>query len=141
MGRIVVGVDGSDNAQRALRWALEEARLRGWTLEVVHAWHYPYLGTTEIMPVSVDLVACEKAARQALDESVDAEDCSGLPTPVVRTLVSDQAAHAILEAAQDADLVVVGSRGGGGFKGLLLGSVSQTVAHRSPCPVVIVPRA
>lgn len=141
MGKIVVGVDGSKTARRALRWAVEEGRLRNWTVEAVHAWSYPYAGGTELMPVSIDLSMIESAARKVLDDSVDAEDGSGLPSPVGRTLLNESAARALLDASEDADMLVVGSRGRGGFTGLLLGSVSQSVTHHARCPVVVVPAA
>ena len=70
-----------------------------------------------------------------------AADTSGLPAPVTRTLALGNASAALLEAAEDADLVVVGSRGLGGFKGLVLGSVSHHVAHHATCPVIVLPSA
>lgn len=139
MGRIVVGVDGSENARRALRWAIEEGRLRNWTVDAVHAWSYPYGGGTELVPLSIDLSMIESAARKVLDDSVDAEDGSGLPSPVGRTLLNKGAAWALLDASENADMLVVGSRGRGGFAGLLLGSVSQSAIHYARCPVVVVP--
>lgn len=139
MGKIVVGVDGSENARRALQWAIDEGRLRSWAVEAVHAWSYPYAGGTEIVPLTIDLSMIESAAREVLDTAVDSTDGSGLPSPVVRTLINGGAARALLDASKDADLLVVGSRGRGGFTGLLLGSVSQSAVHHAPCPVVIVP--
>lgn len=138
-GRIVVGVDGSDAARRALRWALEEARLRRARLDVVHAWQAPYVVPSPFMRVPVDPGAVEKHARVVLDRVVDAEDMRRQPAPVERVLVQEGAARAVLDAAQGADLVVLGTRGHGGFSGLVLGSVSHHVAHHVRCPLVVVP--
>lgn len=139
MTHIVVGVDGSDTAGHALRWAVEEARLRHASLQVVHAWHIPYVSGDAFTAVAFDTDAFERAAKETLDAAVDSVDTTGLVQPVERILSSDAAAPAILRAAEDAELVVVGSRGLGGFTGLLLGSVGQQVAHHATCPVVIVP--
>lgn len=140
MERIVVGIDGSDTSRRALRWALDEGRLRQAAVEVVHTWDAPYIAYPYSVPV-FDPETYEKAAKQVLDTAVEAEDTSGLPVPVERIVTPGGAASAILEAAKGAELVVVGSRGLGGFKGLLLGSVSHQVTHHAPCPVVVVPPA
>jgi nucleotide-binding universal stress UspA family protein len=140
--RIVVGIDGSETAQRALRWALDEGRRRQAAVEVVHAWHASYTAAYAYgygMP-PIDPQIDENAARQTIDRAVDAEDCTGIPT-VDRITRCEGAAQLILGISKGADLVVVGSRGRGGFAGLLLGSVSQQVAHHASCPVVIVPAA
>ena len=138
MQRIVVGVDGSEGSQRALRWAIDEARRRDASLEIVHAWHVPYGASTAYLGVApFDPQPMEDAEQRLLDEVVDREDTRGLD--VTRLLVCEGAARALVDAAKGADLLVVGSRGRGGFAGLLLGSVSQTVTHHAPCPVVVVP--
>lgn len=135
--RVVVGVDGSDGSRAALGWALNEARLRGASVEALHAWQYPYVNVTGFPVPEMDLTAFAESARRALDEALDEQDCTGVEvTPRVRMA---GAAHALLEAADGAELLVVGSRGRGGFAGLLLGSVSQHCAHHATCPVVIVP--
>jgi len=139
MERIVVGIDGSETARRALRWAIEEARVRGASLEVVHSWHVPYVGGYPYAGAPFDQAPFETTARQTLDAAVDGEDTSGLTEPAQRLLVMGSAAQAILESAKGADLIVMGSRGLGGFKGLLLGSASHQVAQHATCPVVIVP--
>jgi len=139
MERIVIGIDGSDTSRHALRWAVEEARLRHAALEVIHAWHMPVVGGYPFAGTSLDPAMFEEAARATLDRAVDSVDVSGLAHPVERILCTDGAASAILDAAKGADLVVIGSRGLGGFSGLLLGSVSHQVAHHATCPVVIVP--
>jgi nucleotide-binding universal stress UspA family protein len=138
-GRIVVGVDGSETARRALRWAIDEGRVRQATVEVVHAWHLPYAGGHPFAAAGLEPDMLQQAARRLLDLSVGDEDTSGMARPPLRTLVEGGPAAALLEAARGADLVVVGSRGLGGFSGLLLGSVSHHVAHHARCPVVVVP--
>jgi nucleotide-binding universal stress UspA family protein len=135
--RIVAGIDGSDASARALRWALDEARARGATVEAVHTWHVPY--SLSFATAAVDFPAFEDAARHLLDRLVDAAEAEKPRVSVERVLVSASAADALLGAAENADLVVVGSRGVGGFRGLLLGSVSHQMAHHAPCPVVVVP--
>ena len=141
MSTIVVGVDGSEGARTALRFALQEARLRGADVRVVAAWHGPasmYGG--ELVPPDPALVAhlgavARRAVELALEAAGDLADGIALETVVQE----GPAARVLLDAAHDADLLVVGSRGLGGFRGLLLGSVSQQCAHHASCPVVIVP--
>jgi nucleotide-binding universal stress UspA family protein len=140
IARIVVGIDGSDTAGRALAWAVEEGRAHQATVEVVHAWSFPYAGTPNAA-IAFDSAPVEDAARRTLDAAVDSADTSGLPAPITRTLTVGSAAASILQAAEGADLVVVGSRGLGGFKGLVLGSVSYQIVHYATCPVVVVPPA
>jgi nucleotide-binding universal stress UspA family protein len=136
--RIVVGVDGSDDGRRALGWALDEARARRCAVEVVHAWRPPFLAGYPLDPLATGTEAFEDAARTVLEEAFEDVDLTGLVRPVERTLRLAKPASALLEAAEHADLVVVGSRGIGGFRDLLVGSVSLQVAHHSPCPVVVV---
>jgi nucleotide-binding universal stress UspA family protein len=138
--RIVVGVDGSAASRQALDWALDEARFRRATVEVVHAWQMPptFSPYNSFDPPAAVL---EPAARQVLQDAVAAADVHDVPTPIVHTVVCDSAARAILDAARVADLVVLGSRGLGGFKGLLLGSVTNQVTHHASCPVVVLPNA
>ena len=140
-GRIVVGVDGSDTAVRALEWALEEGRLHGPSVEVVHAWSVPYGPVAPSVSFAFDSTPLEVAARRTLDDAVDSIDTGGLSAPLTWTVAIGSSSGALLEAAAHADLVVVGSRGLGGFKGLLLGSTSHQVAQHSTCPVVVVPPA
>jgi nucleotide-binding universal stress UspA family protein len=144
MAVIVCGVDGSPGADAALAWAAAEARLRGAKLRIVHAWHLPaatYGSGGFVPPVGMtwedDL---EAAARTGLDKKVDdaAELLAGIE--VERHLGEGPAATVLTQAAEGADLLVVGSRGLGGFKELLLGSVGHQCAQHAPCPVVIVRR-
>jgi nucleotide-binding universal stress UspA family protein len=142
-GRIVVGVDGSDGARRALQWAAEEARLRGARLLAIHTWHVPPLvmGTGPLdPPTALDadtLERIETSAQELLERELAAVDHSGVELD--KLVEPRNPVDALLESARDADLLVVGTRGHGGFTDLLLGSVSQQVSHHAPCPVVIVP--
>lgn len=141
MSGIVVGVDGSDGARAALAFALDEARLRGTSVRAVAAWHVPAAvvggGFAPADPGLVEEVEIE--TRRALDRALDdaAEPAAGIE--VERVVRLGAPARVLLDAAQDADLLVVGTRGLGGFRGLMLGSVSQQCAHHAPCPIVIVP--
>ena len=139
MQRIVVGGDGSEASQAGLRWAVEEATPRHAAVEAVMAWHPSYVGATPFAPIPIDTGDIEAATKAELDRLVDALEADGLPAPVERVVVRGSAAGSLVEQAKGADLLVVGTRGHGGFAGLLLGSVSQQVAHHAPCPVVIVP--
>jgi nucleotide-binding universal stress UspA family protein len=138
-GRIVVGVDGSQESLAALRWAGEEARIRDAALVAVTAWEnsnvasYGMAGGMIPPDLSTELRrGAEEMQREALS------DTGFDPAAVETEIVEGGAARALLDAAHGADLLVVGSRGIGGFKELVLGSVSQQVAHHAPCPVVIV---
>jgi nucleotide-binding universal stress UspA family protein len=139
LGRIVVGVDDSASAWRALRWAADEARLRGVPVDVVRAWHvlYPVAAPVAGYPVEVD--AMEATARAGLDRALAALGADRLPEPVAGRLVEGSAGPAILEAALGADLIVLGTRGHGAVTGALLGSVTHHVARHAPGPVVVVP--
>ena len=137
-GTIVVGVDGSHESKRALLWAIDEARLREARVVALRAWMYPALAAGGLIPATPDLV--DRLAgneREELADAVAEADTGGVE--VEQVVVEGAAAQALVEAAAGADLLVVGSRGHGGFTGLLLGSVSQQCAHHAPCPVVIVP--
>ena len=140
--RIVVGVDGSPQSHAALRWAIGEARLRRARLELVHAWTYPHLGgwyePASGRTLDADLVrAIEAEAREALDVAL--ADVGGAEDVVVdRAAVEGSPSAVLIAAAKDADLLVVGSRGRGGFAELVLGSVSHQCAQHASCPIVIV---
>lgn len=136
--RIVVGVDGSDASRRALRWAVDEARLRHADLHVVHASAEPFVAPHG--PSIPGLVRAVQAVDGRPERVLEASLAGVLDgdVPVRREIIAGPAAPALLAAAQDADLLVVGSRGRGGFTGLLLGSVSQQCVAHAPCPVVVV---
>ena len=135
--KIVVGVDESDGAAGALRWAVDEAALHGAELVAVLAWTLLDQHRT-ITGAHFDPQYGEADASDALRSYVDRVVGEDRP-PTIRTVaVCDLAASALLRAAEDADLLVVGARGLGGFRGLLLGSVSQRCLHESPVPVAVI---
>lgn len=142
--RIVVGVDGSDGGIRALRWAAEEARHRHACLHVVLAWGPPVQvvgGSLWVIPTAEMLEEHQRFATNHLDEILapHAKTLEGLD--VKRSAIHGEPASVLLDAAKGAAELVVGTRGHGGFVGLLLGSVSAQCAHHAPCPLVIVPVA
>lgn len=132
--RIVVGVDGSAASKAALQWAARQAALTQADLDVVIAWHPP--ATYGYVPDTAD-TDFEGAARETIDELVG--EVLGPDTPLsVRTLVKKgHSAPVLIEAAQGADLLVVGSRGHGAFSGMLLGSTSLHCVHHAGCPVLV----
>ena len=137
---MVVGVDGSEGSVQALRFAIEEARIRGATLRAVNAWHVPpAVYGAGWAPATVDLDEYRKIAERALVESVEDAGAGASGVEVTPILREGHPADVLLEESKDADLLVVGTRGLGGFKGLLLGSVSHQVALLASCPVVVVP--
>ena len=138
-GTIVVGVDGSDASNAAVLWARDEAALRHAMLQLVHAWSYPYVDEAAAMAVYVEEANLTANARAVLDAAIALALDTTERIYVTTKLVHGDAARALLDASADADLLVVGSRGRGGFSGLLLGSVSQQCAHHATCPVVIIP--
>ena len=137
MQKIVVGVDGSEGSQRALQWAIEEAGRRDATVEALHAWE-PGLTAGLYSGAVFTEESVQEAGEKVLDDTIAAADPAG-STKVERRCVTAQPAAALIEAGKDADLLVVGSRGIGGFYRLLIGSVSSQVAHHAPCPIVVVP--
>ena len=137
--RVVVGVDGSDTSRQALLWALEEGRRRQAIVEAVHAWNAPFTGGPDVPTSDRVTIAVEQAAGELLASLVDSVDTTGLPEPIVQTTACGGGGAVLVERAEGADLAVVGSRGLGGFKGLLLGSVGHQVAHHAPCPVIVIP--
>jgi nucleotide-binding universal stress UspA family protein len=138
--RIVVGTDGSDGSLAALRVAADQARLHQAVLEVVVSWHPSAASTLPSFGVGSPAAETVDELHRALLETLAAEglgpDCGITIEPRV---VTGHAAEVLLDAADTADLVVVGSRGRGGFAGLVLGSVSQQVLAHAHCPVMVVP--
>jgi nucleotide-binding universal stress UspA family protein len=139
--RIVVGVDGSEPSNAALRWALAEGRLRGAVVEALHSWEVPVVFGPVAGSFPYDTEAIEKAGRELLDRAVDSAlaELGSADVTVERSLAVGGAAMNLLDAAEHADLVVIGRRGLGGFKRLMLGSVSENVARHSRTPVVVLP--
>jgi nucleotide-binding universal stress UspA family protein len=140
--RIVVGLDDSDQAAAALRWALAEGVLRNATVEVVHAWTPPLsalpFGATLVIPV--DEAAIDSAARASVDAIVDKAlgQMDEAPHEVLRTILPGGAATTLVEVAEGADMIVVGSHGRSGLSRIVLGSVAMAVVNHAPCPVVVV---
>ena len=149
MAKIVVGVDGSAGAGQALEWAVAEAGLRKATLHVVHAWMVPLIeaipdawviGSPAIEPTDEEVYEhLAAASRKVLDQALDQARALEPQLELLGELVEKRAAPALIAAAEHAELLVVGSRGRGGFTGLLLGSVSGQCVHHASCPVVVVP--
>jgi nucleotide-binding universal stress UspA family protein len=138
-GRVVVGVDGSENGTAALRWAAEHAAATGGLVEAVHAWHPPYVGGELFASVPIAYEDCRAAAQLDLERALGEVAVDPEATPLEPVLVQGAAAPALIDASAGASVVVVGARGLGGFAGLLLGSVSAQVARHAHCPVVVVP--
>lgn len=137
MGVVVVGIDGSDASIDALRFAADESRLRSARLRIVCAWTLP-VGNEGPGTSWPDPSVYERGAQHAIDAAMTAigRELEGIE--VEPRVVLGGGASALLENCSDAALVVVGSRGHGGFTGLLLGSVSQQVVLHAPCPVAVV---
>ena len=135
-GRIVVGVDGSSHSEEALRWALDQARLTGQPVEAVISWSIPVSFGEGAGPfMGIDW---KGEVTRTLEQSVaNVVDAPGADR-VSQRAVEGHPAKVLVDAAADAALLVVGSRGRGGFAGMLLGSVSQHVVARAACPVVVV---
>jgi nucleotide-binding universal stress UspA family protein len=133
--RIVVGVDGSPSSKAALRWAIRQAELTGGSVDAVTAWRYP--ATYGMAPVSEQVIDLEGNAKGILTEAL-AEVSTLAPRVIVRPRVTEgHAADVLLRAAREADLLVVGSRGHGGFTSALLGSVSLYCVIHARCPVLV----
>jgi nucleotide-binding universal stress UspA family protein len=140
IGQVVIGVDGSDLAQRAVRFAFAEAALHGVGLLAVHAWiKPPHPSLPAFMATGwLDWSFLEHHAADVLAESVAAVQPDFPEVPVIERVVNDQPGAALVTASARARLLVVGSRGRGGLAGLVLGSVSHGVLHQAHCPVAVV---
>ena len=142
MPGITVGIDGSGHSQRALGWAIEEAGIRKAPLTVLAV--HEVAGnhwTGHAMTFPADRPEQEKTRQAAQEATQKAVEAAGEPGPASVTVraVSGLAAQELIAASADSDLVVVGSRGGGGFAKLMLGSVSNKVVAHAHCPVVVIP--
>lgn len=139
-GKIVVGVDGSDSAESALRWAVRQADLTGDTIEAVIAWQYPIVGGAYGWPAIavVDGTDFAAAAEKTLEEAIGAIEVPGSLVTIERKVVEGYPPTVLIDESTGADLLVVGCRGHGTFTEALLGSVSQHCSHHARCPVVIV---
>lgn len=139
--RIVVGVDGSDSSKLALRWAARQAELTDGVVEAVTAWNIPHLygARAWLPPSSSDEAALEAQARRELTQAVEAVLGPSPQSAEVRIEARyGTAAGVLIDASRDASVLVVGSRGLGGFSGLLLGSVAQHCVQHATCPVLVV---
>ena len=145
-GSIVVGVDGSDASDEALRWAAEEARLRSAGLVAVHAWSFvpaqpigdPGMLAMPAGDLPGQLQAEGEAAQTSLDSAVTDALGAEPAVEVQKRLVEGDAGEVLVAESKEAELVVVGSHGRSGFKAALLGSVSRHVVDHAACPVVVV---
>jgi len=143
METIVVGTDGSEGAAAAVAFAAGEAALRAARLRIVSAWEIPVVayGGGFAPPLDAETLDALRARANQVAEDALAAAKSVQPSLEGEALaVEGQPAEVLLEQAADAELIVVGNRGLGGFKSLLLGSISQQVVHHATCPVVVVHR-
>jgi nucleotide-binding universal stress UspA family protein len=144
MSGIIVGVDGSDHSRLALAWAMREAVQHHVPLTVMTVRPAPVRPATRIfwaVPDLPDNSHDPELARKALQEFVDkvANEIGETGPGVTVSVSAGDPAEELVKASRDADMLVVGSRGSGGFARLLMGSVSSQVTHHAACPVVIIP--
>jgi nucleotide-binding universal stress UspA family protein len=135
--RIVVGIDGSESAADALRWAIEQAKVMSATVEAVYAWDPGALVSFSVPPL-IDWEPLREAAQARPAEIVQETVGSPAGVRIVTKTVTGNPAQVLVDCSAHADLLVVGSRGLGGLKGMLLGSVGHHCAAHAHCPVVIV---
>jgi len=140
-GSVVLGVNGAPESKGAVAVGFSEAERRDAELLAVHAWTGPVsTAPGDVQPLVDDVDRIEGEETRVLSEALSGYQTSHPDVTVVQRVVRRRAAPALIELSQTARLLVVGSRGRGGFKGLLLGSVSQQMLHHAGCPVLIVPR-
>ncbi len=139
MAEIVVGVDGSEHSVDALRWAAREAQLRGTTLKVVASFATPIMSTgyEVAVPDPSDLAAASNTMLGAAIDTIREEGALD-GVDVVTEALEGHAGEQLIRLSADAELLVVGARGHGGFLGLLMGSVTTYVVNHALCPVVVV---
>lgn len=133
-GKIIVGVDGSAASIDALRWAARQSELTGNSLDALISWQYPTQYGDEFY---IENLSWPELAQIALRTAVE-EAGAGSETTFTQTVTEGHPAHVLVSASTDADLLVIGSRGHGGFAGMLLGSVSTYVIAHASCPVVVI---
>jgi len=142
MASVVVGIDGTEASRQALRWAAEEAKLRDAALRVVHTWDRPYVVSGPYPQTSGPRVDEEDTERGLAEELLDRElAATGVEATGVRIepeLVEGPPAKTLIDAAQHADLLVIGSDRRGRLAHEPLGRVGRECVQHAPCPVVIV---
>ena len=141
MSGIIVGVDGSGHSQRALEWAMKEAAIRHTPLTVltVHEAIRGYYTSVAVFPDDQDRTAQAQKAAQAETDEVLARLDEPRPEPVTVKAVHGFPVEELVNAGRDADMIVLGSRGAGGFTRLMVGSVADQVARHAYCPVLLIP--
>jgi nucleotide-binding universal stress UspA family protein len=134
--QIVVGVDGSDSSKNALRWAAKLAPSLGATIHAVVAWEYPIVfGLEGGLPIPWKP---DETAKEILSNTLDSVFGKGRPAGLRGSISQGHATFVLLDASEKAEMLIVGSRGLGGFSGLLVGSVSSACAEHAKCPVLVV---
>lgn len=132
--RIVVGVDGSPQSRAALDWAVEEARLRNGEVVALTSWSFPYI--SDALGQAWDYELFQTDAQTILETEL--ARVRDQRVQITGRVVQGNAATALVDASRDAELVAVGSRGHGGFAGMMLGSVSTQTVHHAHCPVLVI---
>ncbi|MEU9359221.1 universal stress protein [Streptomyces sp. NPDC048301] len=138
MGRIVVGVDGSDPSLKALHWAVRQAGLTGDTVEAVNSWEYPATSWASMMPGMPEDFDPQAVATVALTEALEEALGAAGAAAIQKIVVIGNPAQSLLDRSEGANLLVVGARGRSGLKATLLGSVSLHVTQHATCPVTVV---
>jgi nucleotide-binding universal stress UspA family protein len=136
--RIVAGVDGSDSSLSALRWAIRQAGLTGAAVDAIAAWHYPVSGYGYVPVGTGEDFDFEAITKKVLADAISSSLEPGSDVRVRSYVIEGNAAQVLIDASKGAELLVVGSRGHGGFTEALLGSVSQHCVHYAHCPVVVI---
>lgn len=134
-GTFIVDVDGSESSVEALRKALWLAKPLGAHIRALTCWNYPSAYT---VPYALGNFSFKEAAQQILDDAVERAFGLDYPRNLTTQLIQGSARPVLIEASKDAALLILGRRGFGGFKGLLMGSVSSACAAHASCPVLIV---
>lgn len=138
MGRIVVGVDGSESSIKALHWAVRQAELTGDTVEAVNSWEYPATSWASMMPGMPEDFDPQALATVSLTEALEEAVGGARAAEISKVVVIGNPAQALLDRAVGANLLVVGARGRSPLKATVLGSVSLHVTQHAPCPVTVV---
>jgi nucleotide-binding universal stress UspA family protein len=133
--KIVVGMDGSAGSQQAVRWAVHQAELTGSEVHAVIAWRVPHTSGWES---AIDAVDWAENARKTLDTALEQALAAEDAQRVHRQVIEGHPAKTLIKQGADAELVVVGREGHGGFAGMVLGSVGMHVLAHATCPVVVV---